>query len=301
MIFNKVKESFGGRLAHFIGGGALLDIELQRFFAAVGVPIMQGYGLSEASPVISTNALHAGRFGSSGKIVDFMELKICDKDGKEMPTGQTGEIVIKGDNVMAGYWRNEKATEETIVDGWLHTGDMGYVTEDRYLYVLGRFKSLLIGSDGEKYSPEGIEESIVELSEHIEQVMLYNNQSPYTVGFIVPSVTALKRTLASEGLRLDTPVGEARAIDIIAQELGEFRKGGAHAGMYPERWLPTAFGIMPEAMTEQNKMLNSTMKMVRNRVTERYKNLLSALYSPDMKTPHNDHNRRAIKEWAMRQ
>ncbi|MBQ3634427.1 MAG: AMP-binding protein [Bacteroidales bacterium] len=301
LIFNKVKESFGGRLAHFIGGGALLDIELQRFFAAVGVPIMQGYGLSEASPVISTNALHAGRFGSSGKIVDFMELKICDKDGKEMPTGQTGEIVIKGDNVMAGYWRNEKATEETIVDGWLHTGDMGYVTEDRYLYVLGRFKSLLIGSDGEKYSPEGIEESIVELSEHIEQVMLYNNQSPYTVGFIVPSVTALKRTLASEGLRLDTPVGEARAIDIIAQELGEFRKGGAHAGMYPERWLPTAFGIMPEAMTEQNKMLNSTMKMVRNRVTERYKNLLSALYSPDMKTPHNDHNRRAIKEWAMRQ
>lgn len=298
IFFNKVKQNFGGRLKHFIGGGALLDIDLQRFFAAVGIPIMQGYGLSEAAPVISTNALHAGRFGSSGRIVDFLDLKICDSDGNEVPTGTRGEIVIKGDNVMRGYWRNEKATAETIVDGWLHTGDMGYVTADRFLYVLGRFKSLLIGSDGEKYSPEGIEESIVELCPHVEQVMLYNNQSAYTTAYIVPDIKAIVRTLQSEGLSISDADGRERAISLIANEVNEFRRGGKHAGLFPERWLPSTFALLPEAMTESNHMLNSTMKMVRAKVLERYKELQSKLYDIDMKDPHNDQNRNALIAWS---
>ena len=93
---------------------------------------------------------------------------------------------------MAGYWRNEKSTAETIVDGWLHTGDLGYLHPDGWLYVLGRFKSLLIANDGEKYSPEGIEETIAEQSKYIDYCILYNNQSPYTAGLIVPSKMALR-------------------------------------------------------------------------------------------------------------
>jgi long-chain acyl-CoA synthetase len=122
ILFSKIREGFGGKLNLFIGGGALLDIELQRFFFAIGMPMCQGYGLSEASPVISSNALHATKFGSSGRLVKYLELKICDEDGQELPQGEKGEIVVKGDNVMMGYWNNPKATAETIKDGWLYTG-----------------------------------------------------------------------------------------------------------------------------------------------------------------------------------
>lgn len=157
VLFRKVREAFGGCMKFFIGGGALLDAEMQRFFYAIGIPMFQGYGLSEATPVISTNSpkYHWHRFGSSGKILIPLELKIVDERGRELPRGEKGEIIIRGENVMAGYWKNPEATAEAIRDGWLHTGDMGYVSQDEFLYVLGRFKSLLIASDGEKYSPRG--------------------------------------------------------------------------------------------------------------------------------------------------
>ena len=127
ILFKKVRESFGGRMQFFVGGGALLDIELQRFFCAVGMPMFQGYGLTEATPIICANSPGHAIFGSSGRIVKPMDCKICDDKGEEVPIGTKGEIVIRGENVMAGYWKNPKATAETIVDGWLHTGDMGYI------------------------------------------------------------------------------------------------------------------------------------------------------------------------------
>ncbi|MDE5962424.1 MAG: AMP-binding protein, partial [Alistipes sp.] len=166
LLFRKVRQAFGGELQFFVGGGALLDSELQRFFYAIGIPMYQGYGLSEATPVISTNSpkRHWHRFGSSGKILIPLELKIVDDAGQEVPHGLKGEIIIRGENVMAGYWKNPEATAETVRGEWLHTGDMGYVSSDEFLYVLGRFKRLLISADGEKYSPEGMEEAIVDKS-----------------------------------------------------------------------------------------------------------------------------------------
>ena len=116
--------------------------------------MLQGYGLSEASPVISSNCPQRYRFGSSGQVVKPLELKICDETGTEVKKGEKGEIVIRGKNVMKGYWKNEKSTAGTIRDGWLYTGDRGYLGEDGSLFVSGRFKSLLIAGDGEKYSPK---------------------------------------------------------------------------------------------------------------------------------------------------
>lgn len=297
LLFSKVREGFGGNLKFFIGGGALLDIELQRFFAAVGMPIMQGYGLSEASPVISANALHACKFGSSGMIVDFMDLKICDAEGAELPKGNKGEIVIRGHNVMQGYWRNEQASAESLRDGWLHTGDMGYVDADGFLYVLGRFKSLLIGNDGEKYSPEGIEESLVDNSPYIDQCMLYNNQCAYTVGFVVPNMSALRAYAQQHGADAASEQGITLMLEKLQHEVNEYKAGGRFAGMFPERWLPAAVAVLPEAFTEQNKMLNSTMKMVRARVTEAYAKELSALYQPQAKNIVNSGNADAMRRW----
>jgi len=162
IIFKKVRDGLGGNMKFFIGGGALLDIELQRFFYAIGIPIYQGYGLTEASPIISANSEKAYKMGSSGLIPENLEVKICNDEGTELPMGEKGEIVIRGENVMKGYWRNEEATAETIKNGWLYTGDMGFMDPDGFLYVLGRYKSLLIADDGEKYSPEGIEESFTD-------------------------------------------------------------------------------------------------------------------------------------------
>ncbi len=297
ILFSKIREGFGGNLKFFIGGGALLDIELQRFFYAVGMPMCQGYGLSEASPVISSNALHAIKFGSSGKLVKYLDLKIMDEDNKELPTGHKGEIVVKGDNVMAGYWNNPKATRETIKNGWLYTGDMGYMDADGFLYVLGRFKSLLIANDGEKFSPEGIEEAITDQSRFIDQVILYNNQNPYTVGFIVPNVAAIKQELVNRAIHPNTKKGDIEALQIIQREINAYRLGGKYSNMFPERWIPATLAILPEACSEQNGLVNSTMKIVRDKVTERYAEELKFLYTSEAKNIVNSMNLEAIKKW----
>ena len=297
ILFSKIREGFGGKLQLFIGGGALLDIELQRFFFAIGMPMCQGYGLSEASPVISSNALHAIKFGSSGRLVKHMELKICDLDGNQLPQGAKGEIVVKGDNVMKGYWNNQKATDETIKDGWLYTGDMGYMDKDGFLYVLGRFKSLLIGSDGEKYSPEGIEESLVDQSPFIDQCMLYNNQNAYTSGMIVPNMPVLNREVEKRGLKSETAEGLIEALKIIQQEVDAYKVGGKFENSFPERWLPATIAVLPEAFTEQNHLLNSTMKIVRGKITEYFKEELAFLYTPEAKSIINQRNMDALKKW----
>jgi long-chain acyl-CoA synthetase len=290
LIFSKIRKNFGGRLEFFIGGGALLDKELQHFFYALGMPMLQGYGLTEAAPVISANVPKKHKLGSSGSVVQDLEIKICDSDGKELPIGEKGEIVVKGENVMAGYWKNEEATKETIKDGWLHTGDLGYLDEDGFLYVLGRFKSLLIGSDGEKYSPEGIEEALTEKSIYIDQVMLYNNQSPYTIALIVPNKESILRWLKENKLSHETIEGQRAVVKLIDDEISKFKTGGIYAGEFPERWLPSTFAILGEAFTEQNKFLNSTLKMVRNKITEFYKNRIDYLYTNEGKDIFNHQN-----------
>lgn len=275
ILFSKVKSAMGGELDFFVGGGALLDIEMQKFYYALGIPMFQGYGLSEATPVISTNTPHKHKLGSSGILVQPLELRIMDSEGNVLPVGESGEIVIKGENVMAGYWKNPASTAETIKDGWLHTGDLGYMDKDGFLYVKGRFKSLLISSDGEKFSPEGIEEAITGNSKVIQQIMLYNNQSPYTIAIIV----ADKSKLSGREL-----------VDAVVKDIDKFKAKGEFAGMFPERWLPSTFIIADEPFTESNKMINSTMKMVRAKVEEVYKQRIEFAYTPEGKDIYNKYN-----------
>ncbi len=296
ILFSKVRMAFGGCLQFFVGGGALLDSELQRFYYAIGIPMFQGYGLSEATPVISTNSprYHCHRFGSSGKILIPLELKILDEEGRELPRGQKGEIVIRGENVMAGYWKNPEATADTVRDRWLHTGDMGYVSEDEFLYVLGRFKSLLIASDGEKYSPEGMEEAIVDKSPYIDQILIYNNQSPFTGAIVVPNRDALRRELTSRS------VAEAQraevAAEIIGAEIDNYRAGGIYAGEFPERWLPAGLAIVDEAFTEQNGLVNSTMKIVRGKVETYFADRLDYLYEAGGRNLKNEKNLASLQK-----
>lgn len=294
LIFKAVRENFGGRMKFFVGGGALLDIELQRYFFAVGMPMFQGYGLSEATPIISANSMGHAIFGSSGRVVKPMDIKICDDEGKELPYGQKGEIVVRGENVMAGYWKNPKSTAETVIDGWLHTGDMGYMNDPEYLWVVGRFKSLLISSDGEKYSPEGYEDSLADGSKLIEQVILHNNQDPYTIVMIVPAKDALRELAKAAGLNPETEDGKKFMLDKIKAELDSYKKGGRHEGMFPERWLPSSIVVLPEAFTEQNGLLNSSLKIVRGKVEKHYADRIELAYTAEGKNLYNQKNMESI-------
>ncbi len=299
ILFSKIREAYGGELDYFIGGGALLDIELQRFFYALGIPMFQGYGLSEASPVISSNSAGRHKLGSSGVLVNNMDLKICDDDGNELPAEQKGEIVIRGGNVMHGYWKNENATKDTIKDGWLYTGDMGFMSPDGFLYVLGRFKSLLIADDGEKFSPEGIEEAISEQSKYIDQCMLYNNQKPYTVALVVPNQHALKVYLEEKNLTADSDEGKRAVIILIENEINEYRINGKYGNMFPQRWLPVAIGILEQSFTEDNGLMNSTMKIVRGKIMEKYQDLIDYLYTPDAKVVTNERNIEEVEKMKL--
>ncbi len=292
ILFSNIRKGFCENLKFFVGGGALLDKDLQDFYYAIGIPMFQGYGLSEATPVISSNTPEKHKFGSSGVLVKPMDLVIKDHKDNVLPQGEKGEIVIRGENVMAGYWKNEKSTEDTIKDGWLYTGDLGYMDDDNFLVVLGRFKSLLIGSDGEKYSPEGIEEAIVSYSPFIDQIMLYNNQNNYTSALVVPNMENLKKRCKNDW---NTEEAKKEAIELINNSINEFKKSGSQGGKFPERWLPVTFALLDEPFSEHNQMINSTMKMVRPKIEKYYKNRIEELYKPEGKNIFHEKNIGALR------
>jgi long-chain acyl-CoA synthetase len=290
VVFKKVRNAMGGNMKYFFGGAALLDIELQRFFYAIGIPIYQCYGLTESSPIISINSPERHKMGASGVIPENMEIRICNDEGNEVPLGEKGEIVIRGENVMKGYWKNEETTAETIRDEWLFTGDMGYMDQDGFLYVLGRYKSLLIADDGEKYSPEGIEEAFTDQSEYIDQCLLHNNQNPYTVTLVHPDADALKRFLKGKGLTPDSEEGIHACLTLVDNEVREYRSNGKYGDMFPQRWIPANLGILSEGFTIENKLMNPTYKIIRPKVEEHYGELFEFLYTPESKNVINPRN-----------
>ncbi len=281
LVFSKIRESFGGELRFCVGGGALLDVKQQEFFYAIGMPIYQGYGLSEATPIISANHSNMHKLGTSGNVLKNVEVTIT-RDGKEVPKGERGEIFIRADSVMKGYYKNPKASAEVLRDGGLYTGDLGYIEEDGFLMVTGREKALLISEDGEKYSPEEIEEAISNTSDFVDQIMLYNDHSKYTTAIIVLEDSYVKRYIAKNGIKdaeelfknINTSV---QNVLNVPQYVGKFQK----------KWIPKVFRIAPEPFTEENKMINSTMKMVRYKVTEGYKYLIDEMYSGKNDNSHN--------------
>jgi long-chain acyl-CoA synthetase len=290
LLFGKVRSIFGRELRFCVGGGALLDIKQQEFFNALGVPIYQGYGLTEAAPVISSNLPQRHKFGSSGVLAPSVECKILREDGSEADVGEQGVIVIRGDNVMRGYFKNEQATRETIRDGWLYTGDLGYFDTDGFLMVVGRTKALLIAQDGEKYSPEGIEEAIVNSSEYIAQIMLYNDHRPYTTALLVPETEKLRELIEKQTIR-----SASELLDFLSGELYAFKHQESYRGSFPEVWLPVTFQLLTEAFTEANKMINSTMKMVRYKITEAYTERIEYMYTQEGRSHRNERNLTATR------
>ncbi len=290
VVFKQVRSIFGNRIQFFVGGGALLERSQQEFFRTLGVPIYQGYGLTEAAPVISSNCPREYKLGTSGKVFPSVECRIVSSEGEMLSPGRKGEICVRGENVMKGYLKNEQATGETIRDGWLHTGDIGYFDEDGFLMVAGREKSLLISADGEKYSPEEIEEAIVNGSRYVHQAIIYNDHQKYTTALIVPDTEAVKQYLAKNP--------DASASDVLKlfhEHLQGFRTAPAYKKRFPGQWVPATFQLLVEPFTEQSLLINSTGKIVRYKVLETYRELLLFMYTAEGSTYSNEKNVEALR------
>lgn len=271
LIFKKLRAVFGNRIKYCVGGGALLEAKQQHFFAAIGVPVFQGYGLTEAAPIISSNSPSSYKFGTSGRVAPSVECKIILDDGKnEAKVNQRGEIVIKGDNVMKGYFKNEKASKEVLRDGWLYTGDLGYYDEDGFLVVTGRAKALLISKEGEKYSPEEVEEVMYNNVDIINQLLVYNDHRPSTTALVTLQEDNVKKLLSENNI-----TEPKKAYDLIIKTLKSYED---KANMIPNMWHPARFAIIEKPFSEDDGLVNSTMKLVRYKTKEFYEDRINLLY-----------------------
>ena len=291
LIFKNLRLIFGPKIEFFVGGGALLDIKQQQFYKAIGIPVYQGYGLTEATPIISTNTPFNHKMGTSGKVLEGISCKICDENGKTLATGTKGEIVIKGDNVMKGYYKNQAATDETIRNGWLYTGDLGYMDEDGFLVVVGREKALLISEDGEKYSPEEIEEAIINGSSCIDQIMIYNDHQKFTSALITLNKNAIVDLIKQENVKTFEELNK-----LLKEEMLLFSKQIEFKDKFPGKWIPSNFQIIKEAFSEDNQLINSTLKMVRHRITERYQDRIDLMYVKGAKDVTLKENIKVLEE-----
>ena len=278
LVFPKLRKVFGDRIKYCVGGGALLEARQQHFFAAIGVPVYQGYGLTEAAPIISSNSPECYKFGTSGMVAPSVVCRIMKSDTEEAKPGERGEIVIKGENVMKGYFKNPKATAEVLrkEDGetWLWTGDLGYYDEDGFLVVTGRAKALLIAKDGEKYSPEEIEEVMVNHTDILNQLVVYNDHKPFTSALVTLQEELVKKLMAEENL--DTPEALLRRLNEVLRSYEPVA-----ASSIPSQWIPGRFAIIAEPFSEADGLVNSTMKLVRYKIFEFHKKRIQELYESE--------------------
>lgn len=292
LIFKKVKKIFGTNVRYCVGGGALLDIRQQVFFYTLGVPVFQGYGLSEATPIISANTSEIHKLGTSGMVLPNVECRIVKSDGTDAQIGEKGEIVIRGNNVMKGYYKNPESTAKTIKDGWLFTGDLGYYDKDGFLVVVGREKALLISADGEKYSPEGIEEAIQNSSELVSQVMIYNDMRKYTTALITLDTNKVGK-YAEQHKIADAEI----LIKAIKLDFYRFKDTAEYRNQFPEKWIPSTFQIVSEPYSQQNLQLNSMMKMVRHKILEVYQDKIELMYTSEGSNVVNETNIETVKKF----
>ena len=241
LVRKKIRKQFGGNLQAFVSGGGALDRNIGEFLNAIGLPTLQGYGLTEASPVVSCNLPDFVKVDSVGPPFRTNKVKIADD----------GEILIKGENVMMGYWNQEEETNKVIKDGWLHTGDIGEIDSNNYLKITDRKKDIIVNLGGDNISPSKIE-NILCLNENIKQSFVYGDKKNYLVALIVS-----EKEINKEKIKL--------AIENINKNLTLIEK-------------IKKFVLIYEEFTIENGMLTPTLKLKRKKILEKYKEDLEKLY-----------------------
>ena len=244
LVRKKIKKQFGGNLKAFVSGGGALDKEIGEFLNAIGLPTLQGYGLTEKSPVVSCNPIHKIKVETVGPPFKGNEVKIAED----------GEILVKGENVMLGYWNKKEETEKVIINGWLHTGDIGEIDpNDGYLKITDRKKDIIVSAGGDNISPAKIENMITNEPE-IDQCMVYGDKKNYLVALIVPN-----KDFLNEKEKINKVIEKINKKLTLLEKIKKIQ-------------------LIDENFSIENGLMTPTMKVKRKKVTEKYKNQLENLY-----------------------
>ncbi len=263
LVRRKIRQRFGGRLKAMVSGGAALNPDIGVFFVALGLPVLQGYGQTESAPVISCNRPERVKMHTVGPALKGVEVKIADD----------GEILVRGELVMNGYWGDEEATNEVIKDGWLHTGDIGRLDENNYIQITDRKKDIIVFSGGDNVSPARIE-GFLTLQAEVHQAMAYGDKRPHLVALLVPDEDFLRGWAKENDKKYDMQALSADAdlrkhlsnvVDNVNKLLSPMEK-------------IRRFIIAPEAFTTDNGMMTPTLKIRRHKILLEYGKVLDELY-----------------------
>jgi long-chain acyl-CoA synthetase len=267
LVFSKIIEKTGGRIRFFVSGGAPLSKEIAEFFYAMGLVILEGYGLTETSPVISVNTFENLKFGTVGKPIPGVEVKIAED----------GEILVRGPNVMVGYYKKEAETKEAFRDGWFHTGDIGYLDEDGFLVITDRKKDIIVTSGGKNVAPQPIE-NMLKANPYISNAVVVGDKRKFISALIIPDFDKLE-----EYARFNKIKYTDRKDLISKKEIKNFIKAEvdrATQGLAPYEQIKKIALLDREFEISKNE-ITPTLKVKRNIIEEKYKDLIDELYKEE--------------------
>lgn len=251
LVRKKIQKKFGGNLKAFISGGAALNEQVGLFFQSLGINILQGYGQTECSPLISCNPIHNIKINSVGPVIKGIDIKLSKQN----------EILVKGNSLMKGYWKDKKNTNNTIIDGWLHTGDLGSIDEDGYLYISGRINEMIVNSGGENIAPVPIENLLMSYDE-IEQALVCGHNRPFLISVLIPNETLLKANRSNVN-KMKTDF--QNIINNVNKQLSQNKK-------------IRKFILSDKLFSIENSQLTPTLKMKRRVIEAFYKDEIENLY-----------------------
>jgi long-chain acyl-CoA synthetase len=264
LVFKKIRDRFGGRLRYFICGGAPLDKTINEFMWAIGIPVYNGYGLTETSPAITLSSAGEVRFDSVGKVLAETEVKLAED----------GELLVKGPQVMQGYYRNEEANRESFIDGWFVTGDIARIDEEGFVYIIDRKKELIVTAGGKNIAPQPIENDL-KLDKYISQAIVFGDRKPYLTALLTPNIERLIDFAREENfayIDINELVSHARVLDLYKERIARLNKN------YPPYKTIKKFALVANDFSIEGGELTPTLKMKRKVIYEKYKGLVDDLY-----------------------
>ncbi|MFL5888872.1 MAG: AMP-dependent synthetase/ligase, partial [Solirubrobacteraceae bacterium] len=264
-LFKNVRAVFGGRVKHAVSGAAPIAHEILEFFYGCGVPVLEGYGMTETSTVSTYSTVEAHRFGSVGRLLPGVEGRIAED----------GELLLKGDHIFQGYYNNDDASFGAVVDGWLHTGDLGRIDEDGYVFITGRKKDIIITAGGKNLTPANLENDMKQ-TRWVSQAVMYGDRRPYPVMLVTLDEEQVVPWAQEQGIE-DTSIPalahHPQVCELIQAELDRANEKYARVEQVKR------FFILDHDLSQETGELTPTLKVKRNVVNEKYAELLDSLYA----------------------
>ncbi len=264
LVFRKIRKRFGGNLKMFICGGAPLDKTINEFMWIIGIPVFEGYGLTETSPAVALNSLDENRFGSVGKALGDTEFKLAED----------GELLIKGSAVMRGYYRDEEATAAAFVDGWFKSGDIARIDEEGYVYIIDRKKEIIVTAGGKNIAPQPLENSL-KLDKYISQAYIHGDRKPFLIALLTPNmerVIEFGHSHQIDYLGVDDLVANHLVQQLFAERIEQFNQN------LPPYQTIKKFVVLPREVSTEGGELTPTMKLKRKVIYDMYKEKIEQLY-----------------------